>query len=214
MPRPWRVPRLQVPQPIKVPSAGLCRRSAYDLVAYAGTQGSIRVEFAFLFRRRLAYLVHLAAQLQIFWPVSDRTHEMTTRIRPSLRHQSFKLQLTCANRLSRLGKLPAAIKLVSVRLNQKAPRRVVGRRATGNRRGCKDTNQLGADRHRPAAIARFWHCSGVEIGNPTRPRMPSILVSVPNSCNFLIISIGCCVPDGAGKKHSCYRSRENTGTEK
>ena len=179
-------------------------RLAYDLVAYAGAQSGIRIEFAFLFRRRLAYLIHLAAQLQIFWPVGDRAHEMTTRIRPSLRHQPFKLQLTRANRLSRLGKLPAAIKLVSVRLNQKAPRRVVGRGATGNRRGCKDTNQLGADRHRPAAIARFWHCSGVEIGNPMRPRTPGILVSVPNGCNFLDISVGCCVPDGAGKKHSCY----------
>lgn len=214
MPRPWRVPRLQVPQPIKVPSAGLRRRLAYDLVAYAGTQSGIRVEFAFLFGRRPAYLVHLAAQLQIFWPVGDRAHELTTRIRPSLRHQSFKLQLTCADPLSRLCKLSAAIKLVSVRLNQKAPGRIVGRRATGNRRGCKDTNQLGADRHRPAAIARFWHCSGVEIGNPMWPRMPSILVGVPNSCNFLDISIGCCMPDGAGKKHSCCRSCENTGTGK
>jgi hypothetical protein len=44
--------------------------------------------------------------------------------------------------------------------------------------------------------------------------MPSILVGVPNSCNFLEISNGCCVPDGAGKKHLCYRSRENTGTGK
>jgi hypothetical protein len=54
----------------------------------------------------------------------------------------------------------------------------------------------------------------VEIGNAMRPRMPGILVGVPNSCNFLDISIGCCVPDGAGKKHLCYRSHENTGTGK
>src|SRR5678816_2898855 len=93
---------------------GAMWRLAYDLVAYAGTQSGIRVEFAFLFGRRLAYLVHLAAQLQIFRPVGDRAHETTTRIRPSLRHQSLKLQLTCADRLSRLGKLSAAIKLVSV----------------------------------------------------------------------------------------------------
>jgi len=64
-------------------------------------RSGVRAEFAFLFGRRLAYLVHLAAQLQIFWPVGDRAHEMTTRIRPSLRHQPFKLQLTRAHRLSR-----------------------------------------------------------------------------------------------------------------
>ena len=168
MPRPWRVPRLQVPQPIKVPSAGLCRRSAYDLVAYTRTRSGIRVEFAFLFGRRLAYLVHLAAQLQIFWPVGDRAHE-TDHSHPAQPSPSIPQAPVDARRSSEPPRqAPCSYKVGICQVEpESAPTR---RRTPRNRR---------AERLRPrhaisgilVVIGRhLFHDSGIAVDPPARCR--------------------------------------------